>query len=498
MKKYINLISFKKEKHKYWILLLLGALSAFAMAPYYLIPFLFLGLSVLFYTINHASSGWRAGLYAGIFGFGFGAVSMAWLANALMIDGGAFALFIPLCWIGMGLLFGVFYALPAILAYFYPSGYRRYLAYGAWFCLFEWIRSWILTGFPWNLMGSAWGNVLPILQSASVWGIYGLSLMTVLVCASGAFWPKKKPILLSITVLGVITLLGIWRLYDASNDKVWGVKLRLVQPNIAQTLKWNPDESERNFSKILKLSRQNNDTITHVIWPETAVSFLIDQDEFNRARMMGAVRQGATLITGGLRGADILNKQVANSIFILDDLAEIKGYYDKFHLVPFGEFVPFRDIIPLDKIVPIGSDIVRGDGLKTMFIPKAPPAGPLVCYEAIFSGQVARLDKRPSWLINVSNDAWYGLSAGPYQHFDMARLRSIEEGLPMARAANNGISAVIDGYGRILSSLGLGETGVVDSDLPKALPATIYAKTGPWPILAFALMLIVFCVKKRK
>lgn len=498
MKKYIQLISLKKEKHKYILLLGLGALSAFAMAPYYFIPFLFLGLSVLIYLLNHAKKFKRAFFYGGTFGFSFGAVSMGWLANALMIDSGTFAWAIPLCWLGMGLLFGIFFALPAGLCWLYPTGWRRFVAFAALFCLFEWVRSWLLTGFPWNLLGASWGNMLPILQSASVWGVYGLTLLTVLICGSGAFWPKKKPIAIAILGLGVIALLGVWRLYDASDDKVWGVRLRLVQPNIPQTLKWDPERAEQNFSKILKLSRKNNADITHVIWPETAVSFLVDKDEFNRARMMSAVRQGGVLITGGLRLADADKRQVANSIFVLDDLAEIKDYYDKSHLVPFGEYAPMRTFLPIDKLVPIGNDLKQGAGVQNISIPKAPIASPLVCYEAIFSGQVVSSKYRPEWMINVSNDAWYGLSAGPYQHFDMARLRAIEEGLPMVRVANNGVSAVIDGYGQIMALLDLGQEGSIDADLPKALPATLYAKTGPWPILLLALVLIIFCIKKQK
>ncbi len=498
MKKYISLIPFKTLKQKCLTLLVLGSLSAFSMAPYYIVPFLCVGLSILVYTINQEKRPLKAALYGASFGMGFGIFSMGWLANALMIDNGAVAWAIPFCWLGMGLLFAIFYAFPTFLATLYPTGLRRFLAFAAWFVVFEWIRSWIFTGFPWNLIGSCWGGMLPILQTASVIGIYGLSFITVLVCGSGAFWPKWKPIFMAGCTLGVISLLGVWRLYDAHQDNVWGIQLRLVQPNIAQTLKWDPQSADDNYSKILRLSRTNNEKITHVIWPEAAVHFLIDQDEAERLRLMSAVKQESILITGGLRGANPQKRQLANSIFILDDLANIKGYYDKSHLVPFGEYIPLREFIPLDKVVPIGGDLMPGSGLRTMPIPKAPPASLLVCYEAIFSGKVVRRDKRPAWMINVSNDAWYGMSAGPYQHFDMARMRAIEEGLPMARAANNGISAVIDGYGRIIASLDLGEEGVVDAPLPKALSATFYAKTGPYPILILALVFIIFCAKRRK
>ncbi len=498
MKNYKTFISFKKEKHKILTLLGLGALSSFAMPPYYILPFLVLGLSILFYCINKSDKWTKNALYGFSFGFGFGAVGMAWLGNALTIDSGTFAWAIPFVWLGMGLLFGIFYALPAVFSTFYPAGMRKLFAFAGWFVLFEWVRSWILTGFPWNLVSAGLSVSLPMVQSAAIWGVYGLSLVTVLTFCTPAFWPKKKPIIIAGLCLVILYLGGLWRLYDASSDQVWGVKLRLVQPNIPQSLKWDATKAEEHYSKLIRLSRENNNDITHVIWPESAIPYYIDHDEAERLRLMSAVRQGGTLISGGLRGENLSQRQIANSIFIIDDLADIKGYYDKFHLVPFGEFMPLRSLIPLDKIVPIPSDFVRGQGLRTIHIPKAPPASLLVCYEIIFSGQVAKKDKRPSWLINVSNNAWYGLTAGPYQYFEMLRMRAIEEGLPVAHASNNGVSGVIDAYGQIVSSLDLGEEGIIDTYLPKAIPATPYAKTGAWPILLFAVILVVFSAKKRK
>lgn len=498
MKKYYNLISFQKEKNKAFGLFVAGALSAFAMAPYYIWPFLWMGLSFLFFFLNKTRSVKKALLYGFSFGFGFGAVSMGWLANALMIDGGLFAWLIPVAWIGMGLFFGIFYALPTAAACLYPNGLRRLAAFAGWFIFFEWVRSWLFTGFPWNLTGQVWAFSPAMMQSASVWGVYGLSLITVLTFCTGAFWPNKKPLIVAVSCLGLLYLGGLWRLYDSVSEEVWGVRLRLVQPDIPQTLKWDPVAADENYSRLIRLSRTDNEHITHVIWPESAVPFLVDRNESERLRMMGAVRQGSTLIAGGLRGVNAKKRELANSIFILNDLADIMGYYDKAHLVPFGEFMPFRNIIPIDKIVPIGGDFSRGTGLRTMMIPKAPPASLLVCYEIIFSSHVALKDKRPSWIVNVSNDAWYGLSAGPYQHFDMAKMRAVEEGLPVARATNNGISAVIDPYGRVVASLDLGEEGVVDSGLPRSIPATFYAKTGVWPILILAGVLILFSIKIRK
>ncbi len=482
---------------RFLLFVLAGGITAYAFAPRYAIWVLPLTVPFLFWQIQKAETKKKAFCAGFGFGFGLGACSTSWIANALMIDGGMFAVFVPAAWFGMGLLFGLFWGIPAVLATFWAKGYRRWLVWAVLMTLFEWVRSWFLTGFPWNLTGAVWENTLPVLQSASVWGVYGLSLMTLLVFSSPVFWPQKKVIAISFAGLAVVAGLGAWRLYDAGNNQVWGVNLRIVQPNIPQTLKWNPEAVDDSLRQLLRLSRQHNEKVTHVIWPETAVSFLVNWHHDERARLMSAVPQGGTLITGGLRAVNPEEQTIANSLFVLDDLAGIQGFYDKAHLVPFGEYVPLRDIVPLDKVVPIASDIVRGKGLQTIHIPKAPPAGPLVCYEVIFSGQVVS-EVRPGWLVNVTNDGWYGISAGPYQHLGMAKMRAVEEGLPVVRAANTGVSAVFDGYGRTIGSLPLGTEGVLDTYLPEALSPTLYARGGVWIPIGLCGLIFAFLLKKRK
>ena len=213
-------------------------------------------------------------------------------------------------------------------------------------------------------------------------------------------------------------------------------------------------------------------------------------------RLMQAVRQGGTLILGGMRLIPE-QKTIANSLFILDDMANIVAYYDKSHLVPFGEYVPFRKFLPFDKLVPIPFDFWEGRGVQTIRAPKTPPLGALVCYEVIFSGAVADQKNRPEWLVNVTNDGWYGLSAGPYQHLGMAKMRAVEEGLPLVRSANTGISAVFDGFGRTKGRLSLGTEGVLDVALPRSLSPTIYARFGVWIPVGFCLLLLIF-LKKQK
>ena len=478
---------------------ILGILSSFSFAPYFIIPLMWCGLAMVFYRLNTGNR--TQGLSAAFsFGFGLGAAGMHWLSHAMLLDEGQYAWMIPVIWIGFGLFFGIYYAIAALFASFSPKGIARWFAFAGWFCIFEWVRSWFATGFPWNVIGNVWNGLLPMLQNVSFWGVYGLGLVTVLAFTSIALGIKKMPFIGSILFLCLLYGLGALRLYNSEPQDVWGVKLRLVQPNIPQTLKWNPQKARENVGKLIRLSKEKNAGITHVIWPESAVPFLLNYHEDERVNLMGAIRQGSFLLTGGMRAVDVKNKTLANSLFVLNDLTDILTYYDKMHLVPFGEYVPLRGILPLDKFVPFSEDIVMGTHEKTIEVEQAKPAGVLICYEIIFSGEVVDKNRRPDWLVNITNDGWYGISSGPHQHFAMAQTRAVEEGLPLARAAYTGISAVIDPYGRVLASLPLGQEGVVDARLPLKISPTLFSLWGnkiPL-ILAGLLILLSFAVRFGK
>ncbi len=442
-------------------LFLLGLLGALAFAPYFLFPILWVGLAILAHKNMHATHK-ASFINAFCFGAGLGITSMNWLAYTMMLDGGEYAWLVPFIWFGFAVFFGTYYGLTAFLASFSRPGWRRWFAFAGWFCIVEWIRSIALSGFPWNVIGNIWNAYLPILQTASVVGVYGLGMITVLIFTWPGFGLRLRNTVLAVLVLAALYSLGAWRLYDAKTDAVWGIKLRLVQPNVPCSLKWDPRAAQDNISKMIRLSREDNKDITHLIWPESAVPFLLNTEHDQRLRLMGAMNQGTVLITGAMRSLKNAKHDLANSLFVLDDLTDIHAWYDKFHLVPFGEYTPLRGIVPWDKFVPFESDIMAGPGPRTIPVLKAPPAGPLVCYEVIFSGQVVEPKKRPAWLINVTNDGWYGLSAGPHQHFAMAQTRAVEEGLPLVLVANVGIFAVVDSYGQMLGSVGLVETGVLD------------------------------------
>jgi len=225
---------------------------------------------------------------------------------------------------------------------------------------------------------------------------------------------------------------------------------------------------------------------THVIWAETAVPFFLANDPVRRAFLARAVPPGGLLIVGAPRTTPAPQEpfRVWNSLEAIDGTGRIVGTYDKVHLVPFGEYVPLRVLLPFNKLTAGRTDFSAGDGRATLALAGLPPTSPLICYEVIFPGAVARRDDRPQWLLNLTNDGWFGRSSGPYQHLAAARLRTIEEGLPLVRVANGGVSAVIDAHGRTLARLGLGEAGVVDAPLPVALAPPPYARFGDLLVLA--------------
>ena len=281
------------------------------------------------------------------------------------------------------------------------------------------------------------------------------------------------------------------RLVSVHETAFTGLKVRLVQPNIPQAIKWQEGKAEEAFLKLIRMSRSDA-SVSHILWPEAATAQIwLPNDEGARTMIMQALRQGQVLIAGTLRQTQ--SKRPANSIVILDDLGNIKGLYDKAHLVPFGEFVPLSEWVPLNKMVALPDDLQAGPGVRTLPVPNAPPAGFLVCYEGIFPKQVVQSGARPKWLIIATNDAWFGNSFGPYQHLAAAQLRAVEEGLPIVRVANSGISAIIDTYGRVLSSLPLDTEWVLDSTIPLALDVPppfarcpLYIFVAIWVAILFA------------
>jgi apolipoprotein N-acyltransferase len=278
---------------------------------------------------------------------------------------------------------------------------------------------------------------------------------------------------------------GAWRLSENPTGFVPDVRLRLVQPVVPQALKWDPEAREANLERTIALSRVAGfETRTHVIWGETATAFPMWGDApraaERRRQIAAAAPPDGVLIAGAIRVEQDVSGAIRawNSAHAIDERAGMLANYDKFHLVPFGEYVPFREFLPIDKVVPGSLDFSPGPGPATIRIPGLPPVGPSICYEIIFPGRVVDATTRPGMILNLTNDSWFGYSAGPFQHFAAARLRAVEEGLPVVRVAGGGISGVVDPFGRTLARLDLERVGVLDADLPRAAAPTPFTLFG--------------------
>jgi apolipoprotein N-acyltransferase len=378
---------------------------------------------------------------------------------------------------------------------FWQPGPGRIFVFAVLMALSEWLRGHLFTGFPWNLSAYGWGASLALLQSASLMGAYGLSFLTILLGAALAElasrrWRMPAALLLLFAVLWAY---GAYRLAVTTASDVPDVRVRLVQPDIPQAEKYVRRLLLRNWQRLLALSVQapagNQKLPTHIIWPEAATGFAIASSSGALNQIALLTARGQSLITGSDRVVREHNSITAyNSLYLFPAGGGPARTYDKFHLVPFGEYVPFAKIfnsIGINQLT-VGSGFTPGDRPHVLEASPAPPVTPLICYEVIFPHAVIDpAGPRPGWLINVTDDSWFGPWAGPRQHFLIARVRAIEEGLPIARAANTGISAMIDPLGRVRAQLGLDKSGVVDAALPQALAPPLYARLGDLVFLIF-------------
>ncbi|WP_345773591.1 apolipoprotein N-acyltransferase [Azospirillum oleiclasticum] len=478
----------------------LGGVAALALPPADLLPVLLVAFPGLLWLLDGVRS--RRGAFAvgWFFGFGHHLLGLYWISFALFTDIGRFWWALPLSAVGLPVVLSMFTGLATLA--FWSVGWRglgRPLLFAVCWAALEWVRGHVFTGFPWNLTGYGWVGVLPVLQAVSVTGIYGLSLLTVLVAAlPAALADPRVPgrraaaaFLAGLALFAAAGAWGAWRLSGADTASVPGVRLRLVQPAIDQRLKWDPAERDANFQRHLELSAQPaSRPPTHVIWAETAVPFFLEYDAARRMAVAAVTPPGGLTITGIPRTtlAPSGERLYTNGMIAIDGSGAVTAAYDKFHLVPFGEYVPFRRYLPFGAIAGNGAEFSPGPGPVTLPLKGLPPVSPLICYEVIFPGAVVARGEPPRWLLNLTNDAWYGRSAGPHQHFAIARVRAVEEGLPLVRVANTGISGVVDAVGRVTARLGLGDLGILDAELPVARSAsTVYAAWGDW---VFGLLLL--------
>ncbi len=470
------------------VAMLVGALSALAFAPFYLFPLLLLALACLALMLDGAH-GVRAAAFTG-WGFGFGQflVGLHWIAYPFMVNPQAHLWQLPFAVTLMPAGLALFTAMACgVAARLRARGAARLVLLGSSLAIAEWLRGHLFTGFPWNLPAYAWGASPEIMQGAALFGSYGLSFLTVLLGLSLADLARRR-ILLPILMLVLFASLWGWGALRLSQptDYEPGVALRLVQPNIPQA-EMHGRFIPRNWQRLNVLTQEPGKP-THIIWPESAAVFPLARSADALATIAQITQGGASLITGTIRIDD--QNRFFNSLYVFGPGGRAPTVYDKHHLVPFGEYLPLAPLLGrmgFAKLTEGASGFSAGEGARRLAVSGAPSMTPLICYEAIFPGAVVPPAARPGWFVNVTDDSWFGPWAGPRQHLLITRMRAIEEGLPIARAANTGISAVIDAKGRIVTSLGLNEAGVIDAGLPKALPATVYAQYGD---LGFAIILL--------
>ena len=498
-----------------------GLVAGLSAPPIYLFPALFLGMTALVWILdgvrasadNRRQAAWSALLAGWAFGFGYFAPNLYWVAEAFLVEAEAFAWMIPFVVVLFPLGLGVFFGLAAAAAIVvWSAGAARILALAVALALAEWLRGHVLTGFPWISLGYAAGALEGLEQSAAFVGLYGVTLFVVLIAAVPAVLAEPEDaapggtvrqaatVGLAALVTAMVWLGGSFRLPGQPSPSHDEIILRIVQPNIPQVRKWDPRYRRENFATLLQLSdmatspeTEGAKDVTAVIWPESSIPFLIEANPRARTQIADMLPQGVKLLFGALRLAPEhlargQSTAVRNSMLAFDSEGRTVAEYDKFHLVPFGEYLPLASVLEplgLRKLVTLPSGFVPGPGPRTLTVPGLPPASILICYEVIFAGSVTGGGERPGWLLNITNDAWFGRSIGPKQHYAQARMRAIEEGLPVVRAANTGISAVIDPFGRTVKALPLGRQGVLDSKLPRPIPPTLYARYGD---LTFLLM----------
>ena len=529
-----------------------GAISTFALPPYNFPLVGFIGFPLLVWLVDGAVADPRKSLIGRLlpafatgwlFGFGYFAAGLWWLGAAMLVDAAAFAIFIPFAVLVLPAICGVYFGLATLVArQFWSDSAFRIFALAAALALFELLRGTLFTGFPWNEIGVMAAPSVLLMQTGSLVGAHGLTLIAVIVFSSLAVIADRRgrrPVLAIALGLLVFHLgFGAWRLWAHPTAFVPGVDVRVVQPNIAQNEKWDEDEANGIFQRHIDLTAMRAPpgeivgagsaapdaavdpdsagsggggaavtpgqapapmpapmpvpTRTLVVWPETSFPFLLTHRPDAIATIADTLRPGETLIAGAARveGTSAEDARYYNSVYVIDDEGRIVDARDKTHLVPFGEYLPFQNILEKFGLRQIADAMPGGfsPGSLRERVPLegAPSFLPLICYEIIFPGEidVGAPDTRPGFLVNDTNDAWYGDTPGPYQHLRLAELTAVSFGLPLVRSANTGVSVVTDAYGRQIGGLALGSTGTIETALPQAAAATIFARFGAIPFWA--------------
>ena len=504
-----NILAFTAKYHKFSALLC-GMLLAMALPPFYQLWAAFASFSFGVYICSKKSKLWNLAAIGYWFGFGYFALGFYWIGNALLVDIERTGWLYPITLVLNGAVFGIFAIFPFMLTKFSKLIFLKILLLASGWCLSEWFRGFFLTGFPWNPISSVLAFSPNLLQTLVWWGTYGLSLIAVIIFAWPALWlnkPNYKTFVFSL--LAPIALAVMWE-YGAfiisHRPKInhgKAIMVRLVQPSIPQSLKWDKESLEQNLKEYINLSHGlDSNHIDFTLWGETAVPYDLTYDlEQVRKIRQSAPRYGY-LISGFVRyEPDGSRYKPFNSFGVMNRKGIVVAVYDKSHLVPFGEYIPLRQYLP-EWIKPVTntiSEFGRGIKFETIKVDGYPEFAPLICYEIIFSDEVVRKDNKPKWAIVLTNDGWYGISSGPYQHLVAAQMRAVEEGISIVRSANSGISAVINPYGEVTAQIPLGERGFIDTMVkPDEARKTIFGICGNYiPLTMSCLILLLAFVLSR-
>jgi len=486
---------------------LAGAVTTLALAPVNFWPAPFLTFPILIWLVDGSAAGRLGGAVAAAgagwwFGFGYFVVGLYWIGNALLVDAKTFGWLLPFAVVALPAAMAVYTAFGLALArLIWTRGPARVLALAAALTLAEYLRGHLFSGFPWNAYGYMLISPLWLAQGAALIGVWGLTFVAIAVYASPAVLADDRgdtrrrwlAPTLSVAVIAALAIYGALRLAAAPTSYVEGVRLRIMQPNLPQDDKFSYAARQQVMNRYVALSdratgpdRTGVKDVTHLIWPESAFPFFLQREPEALAKITALLGPGTVLITGAARPEEPASRtgelRAYNSVYVIDHDGSLLAQYDKVHLVPFGEYLPFQrflESLGLSQLVKMPGGFLSGDRRRALAVPRAPNMLPLICYEVIFPGEAVPRDiERPGWLVNLTNDGWFGNSIGPHQHFHESRVRAIEEGLPLVRAANTGISAVIDPVGRIVKELPLGTEGVLDTPLPRPVEPTVYVRTG--------------------
>ncbi|MET0747797.1 MAG: apolipoprotein N-acyltransferase [Rhizobium sp.] len=470
-----------------------GAIGVLALPPFGFFAAMFISFTFLVWLLDGAAapagSGfirrlWPAFFTGWLFGFGYFVAGLWWLGHALMIDADQFAWALPLAVLGLPAVLAIFYGLAAVLARLvWSDGFGRIAALSLGFGLLEWLRTFVFTGFPWNAIGYGMMPTPMMMQSAHLIGMLGVTVLAVFVFSAPALLGTRQGAIpgIGLAVLLFAAHLGYGQYVlnkpePAFRTDAKAPLVRVVQPNIDQEAKIDTDADRTAiFEKHLTLSaaapKDGGKKPDIIVWPETALPFILTDNKDALTRIADVLDDDQILITGAVRAEDMgpgMPPRYYNSMYVIDGRGQIIGAADKVHLVPFGEYVPFENILQyfgISNIVEMPGGFSAAAHRALLTLPSSIRLYPLLCYEIIFPNEMTPDIARADAIVNVTNDAWFGDTPGPYQHFQQARVRAVEYGLPLIRSANSGISALVDSHGRLISGIDLNQQGYVDATL---------------------------------